>query len=150
MKKYNIAVNDLYGLVEDKLHMARLDRFHWKTEGYQLMANQSVKSIVRELNKSTSINTIDDCNVIWDSPSKKLVGVHAGDDGFWETLREKTLHLRQKKNKFWRQENRTLIDWFVAVPAKITKSGHQMELKLYEHHFYKVEWEELDKLIEAT
>jgi len=36
------------------------------------------------------------------------------------------------------------------VPAKITRSGHQMELKLYEHHFYKADWEELDKLIEAA
>jgi len=58
--------------------------------------------------------------------------------------------VRQKKNKFRRQEHRTFIDWFVAVPAKITRSGHQMELKLYEHHFYKADWEELDRLIEAA
>jgi hypothetical protein len=58
--------------------------------------------------------------------------------------------MRQKKNKFRRQEHRTFIDWFVAVPAKITRSGHQVELKLYEHHFYKADWEELDKLIEAA
>jgi len=58
--------------------------------------------------------------------------------------------MRQKKNKFRRQEHRTFIDWFVAVPAKITRSGHQMELKLYEHHFYKADWEELDRLIEAA
>jgi len=25
-----------------------------------------------------------------------------------------------------------------------------MELKLYEHHFYKADWEELDKLTEAA
>jgi len=58
--------------------------------------------------------------------------------------------MRQKKNKFRRQEHRTFIDWFVAVPAKITRSGHQMELKLYEHHFYKADWEEMDRLIEAA
>ena len=58
--------------------------------------------------------------------------------------------MRQKKNKYKRQEHRTFIDWFVAVPAKITRSGHQTELKLYEHHFYKADWEELDKLIEAA
>jgi len=58
--------------------------------------------------------------------------------------------MRQKKNKFKRQEHRTFIDWFISVPAKITRSGHQMELKLYEHHFYKADWEELDKLIEAA
>ena len=25
-----------------------------------------------------------------------------------------------------------------------------MEIKLYEHHFYKADWEQLDKLIEAA
>jgi hypothetical protein len=58
--------------------------------------------------------------------------------------------MRQKKNRFKRQEHRTFIDWFISVPAKITTSGHQMELKIYEHHFYKADWQELDKLIEAT
>ena len=58
--------------------------------------------------------------------------------------------MRQKKNRFKRQEHRTFIDWFISVPAKITTSGHQMELKIYEHHFYKADWEELDKLIEAA
>jgi hypothetical protein len=58
--------------------------------------------------------------------------------------------MRQKKSKFKQQEHRTFIDWFIAVPAKITKSGHQTELKMYEHHFYKAEWEELDRLIEAA
>jgi len=65
--------------------------------------------------------------------------------------------IRQKKSKFKRQEHRTFIDWFIAVPAKITKSGHQIEIKMYslppllgEHHFYKADWEELDKLIEAA
>jgi hypothetical protein len=58
--------------------------------------------------------------------------------------------MRQKKNRFKRQEHRTFIDWFISVPAKITRSGHQMKIKLYEHHFYKADWEELDKLIEAA
>jgi hypothetical protein len=58
--------------------------------------------------------------------------------------------MRQKKSKFKQQEHRTFIDWFIAVPAKITKSGHQTELKMYEHHFYKAEWEEFDRLIEAA
>ena len=58
--------------------------------------------------------------------------------------------MRQKKSKFKRQEHRTFIDWFILVPAKITRSGHQMEIKLYEHHFYKADWEELDRLIDAA
>lgn len=58
--------------------------------------------------------------------------------------------MRQKKNKFKKQEHRSFIDWFIAVPAKITKSGHQIEIKMYENHFYKDAWEELDRLIEAA
>jgi len=58
--------------------------------------------------------------------------------------------MRQKKNRFKRQEHRTFTEWFVAVPAKITRSVHQVELKLYEHHFYKADWEEFDKHIEAV
>jgi len=58
--------------------------------------------------------------------------------------------VRQKKSKFKKQEHRTFIDWFIAVPAKITSSGHQIELRMYEHHFYKADWEELDRLIEAA
>ena len=58
--------------------------------------------------------------------------------------------MRQKKDKFKRQEHLTFIDWFISVPAKITRSGHQTEIKMYENHFYKSEWEELDKLIEAA
>ena len=57
---------------------------------------------------------------------------------------------RQKKDKIKRQEHRSFIDWFISVPPKITRSGHQMEIKLYEHHFYKADWEQLDTLVEAA
>jgi hypothetical protein len=58
--------------------------------------------------------------------------------------------MRHKKNRFKQQEHRSFIDWFISVPAKITRSGHQIELKMYEHHFYKADWEEFDRLIEAA
>ena len=73
--------------------------------------------------------------------------------------------MRQKKNELKKQEHRGFIDWFIAVPARISWSGHQTELKIantykniqfgeqlkmYEHHFYKAGWEELDMLIEAA
>ena len=61
-----------------------------------------------------------------------------------------SIMMRQKKSKFKRQEHRSFIDWFISVPAKITRSGHRIELKMYEHHFYRDAWEELDKLIEAA
>lgn len=58
--------------------------------------------------------------------------------------------MRQKKNKFKKQEHKTFIEWFISVPARITKSGHKIELKMYEHHFYKDNWSELDKIVEAA
>ena len=58
--------------------------------------------------------------------------------------------MRQKKDKYKRQEHRSFIEWFISVPAKIARSGHQVELKMYEHHFHKDAWEELDRLIEAA
>jgi len=58
--------------------------------------------------------------------------------------------MRQKKDKFKRQEHRTFIDWFISVPAKITRSGHQIKIKMYENHFYKADWKELDRLVEAA
>jgi len=41
-----------------------------------------------------------------------------------------------KKNKFHKQEHRSFIDWFIALSAKITISEYQIELKMFEHHFY--------------
>ena len=58
--------------------------------------------------------------------------------------------IRKGKRKFYRQEHRTFAGWFVLVPAKITKSGHQIELKIYENHFYRDDWEELNLLVEAS
>ncbi len=58
--------------------------------------------------------------------------------------------MRQKKNKLKKQEHRSFIDWFISIPAKITNSGHQIEIKMYEHHFYKDEWKEFDRLIETA
>ncbi len=58
--------------------------------------------------------------------------------------------MRQKKSKFKKQEHRTFIDWFISVPAKIIWSGHQTEIKMYENHFYKADWKELDRLVEAA
>jgi hypothetical protein len=73
--------------------------------------------------------------------------------------------MRQKKNRFIKQEHRSFIEWFIAIPAKITRTGHQTELKIantfknikfgeqlkmYEHHYYKADWQELDRLIEAS
>lgn len=58
--------------------------------------------------------------------------------------------LRRKKDRFKRQEHRTFMDWFVKVPARITRSGRRTELKMYEHHFFREDWEELEGLLDAA
>jgi len=58
--------------------------------------------------------------------------------------------MRQKKDKFRKLEHRSFVERFVMVPAKITRSGNQIEIKMYENHYYKDDWEELDRLIEAA
>lgn len=45
MKQEQVSINDLYILMNDKLHLVRGDRFHWKAEGYTVMAQQVVKHI---------------------------------------------------------------------------------------------------------
>jgi lysophospholipase L1-like esterase len=45
MKDEGIAVNDLYELLSDKLHLGRGDRFHWKGPAYGQMARQVVDAI---------------------------------------------------------------------------------------------------------
>ncbi len=57
---------------------------------------------------------------------------------------------RQKKDKFKRQKHRIFIDWFISVPAKIARSGQQTEIKMYENHFHKADWKELDRLVEVA
>ena len=58
--------------------------------------------------------------------------------------------LRRSRDRFKRQEHRTFMDWFVHVPAKITRSGRRTELKMYESHFFREDWEELAALSEAA
>ena len=58
--------------------------------------------------------------------------------------------IRNNDKKFKRQEHRTFVEWFITVPAKIIHSGHKTEIKMYEHHFYKKNWEKIDRLVSAA
>ncbi len=51
MAKYKVTINDLYGLVVDRLDLAKLDRFHWSDEGSKLMSDQSIRYIKESLKK---------------------------------------------------------------------------------------------------
>ncbi|MBS3769980.1 MAG: transposase [Bacteroidales bacterium] len=58
--------------------------------------------------------------------------------------------MRYKRKKFYRQEQRTFRDWFILVPGKLVKSGHQIEIKMYADYYYKYNWIEFDRLQEAA
>lgn len=58
--------------------------------------------------------------------------------------------LRQGKTRFKKQEHHTFIDWFISVPAKMTRSGRRIELKMYENHFFREDWEEMDAHLDVA
>jgi len=58
--------------------------------------------------------------------------------------------MRYTNKKFHRQEHATFRDWFILVPGKLVKSGHQVEIKMYAHYYYKYNWIEFARLVEAT
>jgi len=49
MSELGVPVNDFYGLLVDKLALARGDSFHWKPEAYKLPAEAATDAIVRAL-----------------------------------------------------------------------------------------------------
>ena len=54
MKEEHVPVNDFYGLLIDKLSLARGDQFHWKPEAYFILANSATESILRELGRTAA------------------------------------------------------------------------------------------------
>ena len=49
MEDLKIPMNDFYGLLVNKLELARGDQFHWKSEAYAILAQCAIESILREL-----------------------------------------------------------------------------------------------------
>lgn len=56
MKENKIQVDDLYEVMIHRLYLGRGDRFHWNSEGFQLLANAVVKSILPFLQHTPSSN----------------------------------------------------------------------------------------------
>ena len=52
MAEMKVPVNDLYGLLADKLKLARGDRFHWTAPAYKILAVKVIDSLQRELKAS--------------------------------------------------------------------------------------------------
>jgi len=81
MQNSGIPVNDLYDLMANRLELSKGDRFHWKTEGYKLMGNQTIATILAELGKKRNYLSLSDYNVVWNSPSKNSMGSMPAGNG---------------------------------------------------------------------
>jgi hypothetical protein len=55
-----------------------------------------------------------------------------------------SIMMRYHMKAIWRQEHETFREWFINLPAKVVSGGHQLELKLYSHYFYKRKWLEFE------
>jgi len=55
--------------------------------------------------------------------------------------------MRYKSTEFWRQEHKTIRDWFINIPGKVVSSGHILTLKIYEHYYFKNRWTSLVSMI---
>lgn len=72
MKEYGIPVNDLYTLMSDKLQLARGDKFHWNSEGYQHMAKQVISSIDQAMTAACVIVCPDDASAVQKLAAKEI------------------------------------------------------------------------------
>lgn len=54
--------------------------------------------------------------------------------------------MRYKHKRFFKQEHKTFLEWFILVPGKITKTARKLHVKMYKHHFYKDDWIKLEML----
>jgi hypothetical protein len=55
--------------------------------------------------------------------------------------------MRYKVKKYWRQEHNTFRDWFIELPAKITTSGKQLKMQIYEKYYFRSDWENFEKVL---
>ncbi len=95
------------------------------------------------LNRQTKMQNLNSKTWIEQVKGQAMVGAILTND-FWANnilwqlsffAYNLSVMLSQKKSKFKPQEHRTFIDWLISVPAKITNTGHQMELKLTAYPF---------------
>jgi len=49
MQEMNVPVNDLHGLLQSKLELARGDQFHWMAPAYEILADAVASSVTRAL-----------------------------------------------------------------------------------------------------
>lgn len=61
-----------------------------------------------------------------------------------------SIMLRNKHQRFKKQEHATFRDWFIKVPGRLVSCARQIELKIYANYYYKDDWIEFEKHLEMV
>jgi hypothetical protein len=84
--------------------------------------------------------------------SKTLTDNFHANDILWQLnvmAYNLSVMMRYKIKKFWKEEHTTFRDWFINVPGKLVKKSHYLELKIYEHYYFKDKWKQFEELLQA-
>ena len=55
--------------------------------------------------------------------------------------------MRYKVKKHWKEEHNTFRDWFIELPAKLLTGGRQTKMKIYEHYYFREDWEKFEQAL---
>ena len=58
--------------------------------------------------------------------------------------------MRYKFKKLWHEEHATFRDWFINLPGKLVKGGHQLNMKIYRNYTQKQKWNEFADYLAFT
>jgi hypothetical protein len=84
--------------------------------------------------------------------SKTLTNDFDANDILWQLSvlsYNLSVMMRYKVKKFWNQEHTTFRNWFINVPGKLVKTSRYLDLKIYEHYYFKDKWSKFGVLLEA-
>jgi len=84
--------------------------------------------------------------------SKTLTNDFHANDILWQLSvlsYNLSVMMRYKVKKFWNQEHTTFRNWFINVPGKLVKTSRYLDLKIYEHYYFKDKWSTFGVLLEA-
>jgi len=133
----------------------------WKSKG-KFDNIQAIKGFIYTVTRNKCLNYLKSLDIRGDILEKEI----PKDDPFYEfVLEEETYSIvHQAVNKLAPQtrnvvclslegkKNHEIAECLdVSInTVKTLKKNAYIELRMYEHHFYKADWEELDRLIDAA
>ncbi|MFQ5752455.1 MAG: IS1380 family transposase, partial [bacterium] len=84
--------------------------------------------------------------------SKTLTNDFHANDILWQLnvmAYNLSVMMRYKAKKFWHQEHATFRAWFINVPGKLVKRSRYLDLKIYQHYYFKNKWKKFEALLET-